>query len=240
MVHDSRGQLIPQDWTLGIELIGSALIPFLVAITRQPLHWLWLTLLGIAFFFLVPQNEYFSSGSYYVSFILGVLLARHYVWVNSGLKQLKFRYRLIVLFVGSICYQARRIADHFGYNGWKIDGYAWVICSIGCALIIISSLSSSRIGSFLNTKPVLFIGRISYSVYLLHFIILLCVLPLLVLGLNRLGFGPSPWMLPFTLAIGLFLTLAIAIPFYKYVEVPSVDLGHFFSSKLKKRINWTI
>ena len=233
-LHDAPGQIMPQDWSLGVELIGSALIPFFVIVARRRWHWLWFGLLGTGFFFLINRGDYFNSGSYYVSFILGVLLARHHDRLVAKMKQSKLHFRLAVLLAGVALYEARRVADHLGWNTWTADRITWVICSVGCVLIMAASLSSRRMGGFLTTGPVLWVGRISYSVYLLQFIPLLCILPATFAWLNRLGVGPSLWMLPFSLFIGLVITLALSWLFYRYVEVPSIELGRRASAKLKK------
>lgn len=235
LFHNGPGQILPQDWSLGIELIGSALIPLLVILAWKPLHWLWLSLLAAVLFVIVPQESYFNSGSFYTSFILGVLLARHHGALIAKMKQLKFHHRLFVLLAGVALYQARRIEDHFGYNEAMADQVAWVICSIGCVFIIAASLSSRRIDAFLITRPVLWVGHISYSIYLLQSMVIICFLPPLFAALNRLGFGASPWLLPFSWVCGLTLTLALAWPFYLLVEVPSVNLGRTLSSKSKNK-----
>ena len=180
---------MPQDWSLGVELIGSALIPFFIIVARRRWHWLWFGLLGTGFFFLINQGDYFNSGSYYVSFILGVLLARHHDWLVAKMKQSKFHYRLAVLLAGVALYEARRVADHFGWNNWTADRITWVICSMGCVLIMVACLSSRRMGGFLTSGPVLWVGRISYSVYLLQFIPLLCILPATFAWLELVGNG---------------------------------------------------
>ncbi len=233
LFHSLTARLVPQDWSLGVELIGSALIPLFVALARRPLHWLWLSLLALALYFVVPRDDLFSSGCYYVSFILGVLLARHHERLIAWLKQLNFYCRSGLLLVGLALYEMRRAEDHFGFNGWTADRIAWVICSVGCVFIIAATLSSRRIGAFLTIRPVVWIGRVSYSIYLLQFIVLLCIMPPLFAWLNRMGFGPSPWMLPLDVFTALVLTLALAWPFYRVAELPSIDLGHWVSAKLK-------
>jgi peptidoglycan/LPS O-acetylase OafA/YrhL len=235
MVH-GRAQLLPQDWSLSVELIGSGLIPLLVVLARRPLHLLWLMALALVLLVVVPQNEFFpGAGSYYVSFIVGVLIARHQIALVRWLKSSTLTRRGLFLAVGFALYGAGRPLDHFGYNGIHLGRTIWLLMSAGAGLIILTTLSSSRIAAFLTTKPILWIGRISYSVYLLQFVVLLCLLPAAIATLNKLGFAASPWMFVFCLFLAFAATVALATPFYKFVELPSIALGHYVSARLKRQ-----
>ncbi|HEV2330958.1 MAG TPA: acyltransferase [Verrucomicrobiae bacterium] len=234
-VH-GRSQLLPQDWSLGVELIGSALIPLFVAVARWPLHLVWLPVLAVVSVLAVPQREYFPGGGcYYVSFIIGVLIARHQETLVTWLKCLTVSRRVLILAAGFALYQARRPLDHLGYNGLHLGRTVWLIMTAGAGVIILSTLSSRRLAALLTTKPILSIGRISYSVYLLQIVVLLCLLPPVIAMLNKLGFGSSPWMFLFCLVTSFVATIALATPFYKFVELPGIALGHYVSAKLKKK-----
>jgi peptidoglycan/LPS O-acetylase OafA/YrhL len=234
-VH-GKAQLLPQDWSLGVELIGSALIPLFVAIARRPRHLVWLSVLAVVSLVAVPRPDYFpAGGGYYVSFIIGILIARHQETLVAWMKDLTVSRRILILLAGFALYQVRRPLDHLGCNGLHLARTIWLSLSVGAGLIILSTLSSRRLASFLTTKPILWIGRISYSVYLLQIAVLLCLMPPAVALLNKLGFGPSPWIFPFCLVISFAATVVLATPFYKFVELPSIALGHYVSAKLKKK-----
>lgn len=232
------GHLLPQGWSLGIELIGSALIPLFVAIAVRPRHLFWFLGLGIASVALVPQNANNpGGGGFYASFILGVLLVRHQDALVNWLRRLGPGRRVLFLLSGLFAYQSQRIADHFGFNDLGTAGIVWVFMSVGSAAIVLATLSSRRITHYLTLKPVLWIGKASYSIYLLQMITLCCVLPAAIAVLNKLGFKASFWMFPFCLVIAFAVTAAMAAPFYEFVERPSIELGHQISARLKKRVS---
>ena len=187
--HNLKEQCVPQDWSLGIELVGSALIPILVFLTRKRLHLIWMALLGVAL--ATTQQNFYNCGTYYISFILGVLLARHSPALIVKIKQFKLFPQFLILLVGAMLYQTRRLEDHFSYNDLTADKVAWISSSFGCAIIITACLSSRRISAALTRKPVLWIGKVSFSVYLLQNIVILCFLPPIFAVLNRVGFGAS-------------------------------------------------
>ncbi len=182
-LHDPSRLLLPQDWSLGVELKGSALMPIFLIMARQRLYWLWFGICALLFFIFIP------TGSYYISFIIGVLLARHPVWVEK-LKTMDFHRKLTLLLLGIAGYETRWFLNHFDEHGRWADQSVWIVTSFGCAMIILASLSSRRIGGFLIKRPLLFVGQVSYSVYLLQFIVLICFTPVIVHQLNFTSIGP--------------------------------------------------
>jgi len=105
--------------------------------------------------------------------------------------------------------------------------------SLGCVLILLTSMASERIQSLLHLRPMIFLGQISYSVYLLQFIVILCLLPPWVHWLNTLGIGRTLWLLPLTLVFSLGGTVLLAALTYRWVELPCIQLGAWLSRKLE-------
>jgi peptidoglycan/LPS O-acetylase OafA/YrhL len=178
-LHDASRQLLAQDWSLGIELKGSVLIPlFLWLATGKRM----VALLGLAAFFLAAVG----TGQNYVSFIVGVLLAQHGdAWVRT-LRQSSQVVKMGLLFLGLLLYQGFSLTlDYYGEPAaYKVG---WVISSLGCAGVLLAAFSSHTLQKILNHKILVLLGRVSYSVYLLQFIIILCALPPLVRLCNQAG-----------------------------------------------------
>jgi len=80
-----------------------------------------------------------------------------------------------------------------------------------------------------------FFGRISYSVYLLQVVVLLCVLPPLTRGLNIIGVQKMVVLMPLTFFIAVSVTVLTAAFTYRIVEVPSMALGRWMSSFIQSR-----
>jgi peptidoglycan/LPS O-acetylase OafA/YrhL len=105
--------------------------------------------------------------------------------------------------------------------------------AFGCAAILISVFSSQTLQRTLNCKPVVFLGRISYSVYLLQFIIILCLLPPLVSLFNQCGLA-SPFVLfPLTLLASLAATIGAAALMYRFIELPVINFSHWLTRKIQ-------
>jgi peptidoglycan/LPS O-acetylase OafA/YrhL len=121
---------------------------------------------------------------------------------------------------------------HLGLD-WRPSGsgYYWVGTGLGCGLIIWVSLASRRIQAALHLPPLVFLGRISYSVYLLQFIVILCVLPPWIHFLNALGIYRALWLLPLNFIASISVTVGLSTLAFHLVEKPCIRLGQVLSAK---------
>lgn len=122
-------------------------------------------------------------------------------------------------------------ADKF----WPLYKCGWVVTSVGCAAILLSAFASNRIQRFLSLKPVVFLGKISYSVYLVQFIVIMCLLPVAIHWLNGCGIGQHWILFPLTFVISIGATLLASVCSYYSVEMPSIRLGHWLTKKIQSR-----
>jgi peptidoglycan/LPS O-acetylase OafA/YrhL len=102
------------------------------------------------------------------------------------------------------------------FNDWLIAG--------GVLIFIVIALSSNKVSIILRNKVFSFLGDISYSLYLFHFVILTALLNLL--------YGKINTGLIFVITISL--SIIVAWISYKYVEIPSVKLGKIIVKRSKK------
>jgi peptidoglycan/LPS O-acetylase OafA/YrhL len=90
---------------------------------------------------------------------------------------------------------------------------------LGAAYILVVALMEHGwLSRFLRLKPLQFLGRVSYSLYLLHLPILI------VLSIAAYRKIPYGYLLPVFVA----LSLMAAAVFYRWVEQPSMQLGRLF------------
>ena len=227
-LHDTSRQLLNQDWSLGVELKGSLLIPLFLLLVRGK-RLLGFTLLAGFFFAFV------HTGHYYLSFMLGVLVAHHRNLLMTGLQMENKFYCGLVLLGGLLLYQGYSTGVHYFGDSDLVVKIGWIGTAIGCALILLSALNSRRIQAFLNHKPFVFLGRISYSIYLLQFIIILCVLPPAVVLFNNYGITNPFLIFPLTMLLSSGLTISCSALTYRFIEIPSINLGHTLSTAIQSR-----
>ncbi|MBR0850295.1 acyltransferase [Bradyrhizobium diazoefficiens] len=112
---------------------------------------------------------------------------------------------------------------------------AFVAQTICCVLLIgaIANLHGGRLVAFLQSQPLQFLGRISFSLYLLNVIVLM--------GLWSIpGLSTSPThAVEIGLAIGvaaLLLSLPLAYLSEKWVERPGIAWGRTFADGIERRL----
>lgn len=225
--HAISKQLLPQDWSLGVELKGSALIPVFLLLSRRGTAWL----LTASSFLLI----FLPTGEYYLSFALGLLAARFYQKEPNDLRGLAFSKKIGCLVLGVLLYEARLACTYSGSTSVILEKAVWSLASVGCVLTILVSTQSRRIGNFLAWRPIIFLGRISYSLYLIQFIVLLCLSPALILACNHLGIQHPAMVFILTFGLSVVFAIGLARIFYEIVESPAIRLGRIVSNRLKAK-----
>ena len=226
LVHDARQQLMNQDWSLGIELKASALLPFLLLALRMGRRWLIVIASALLFW---------RTGQFYVSFIFGILLAAHLDRLVLSVGKRKIQWQL--LGAGLVFYQARLFEFFAGAEPKTViaEKITWTLTSVGCVLILLTAFTSQRIQKVLNHRIIVFFGRISYGVYLLQFIVLLCIIPWFVHQLNGFGVQNAIILVPLILIAATLITVATATIFYAVIEQPGIRLGHRLASAYNQK-----
>jgi peptidoglycan/LPS O-acetylase OafA/YrhL len=82
-----------------------------------------------------------------------------------------------------------------------------------------------KLGTWLNYRPVQYLGAVSYSLYLIHFPMSHVVT---TMGSSLLGDSPSPIVATAILILALAVSLLAAHILYTFVEAPSVRLAARF------------
>jgi peptidoglycan/LPS O-acetylase OafA/YrhL len=96
------------------------------------------------------------------------------------------------------------------------------VTALGASGFLLFALTSVASRRTLTSAPVRWLGRISYSLYLFHAIVLLAMLNLL--------FGRIPlWAI---WALTLCAALLLATLSYRLLERPSITLGHRLSARI--------
>ena len=116
------------------------------------------------------------------------------------------------------------------YNTLLYRGGFLLVAILGLIVIISSGKQHTLMSRLLSLKPVVFIGKISYSLYLWHFPVLVLTTPVSEIGNPNIFF----------VILRIVLTFAVAIVSYVFVETPIRKLGfknyiNVIFKKLKKR-----
>lgn len=210
-------------WSLVYEMRISLVFPLLVLLLQLGAWW---KVLGAAVALSLTElaverlpiwsgsNELPMTLHYAALFVVGMLLAREMPRLRSVFARVPLQVKTLLCVLALLCYV---------HENWLLtesrlqhiplfrDG----LIALAVSFIIISAFSSSRISAWLSGGIPVFLGKISYSVYLYHVVILLSLLHCFY-GKVSLG---EIW---FATAV---LTLAVAILSYYAIELPSIRLG---------------
>ena len=116
------------------------------------------------------------------------------------------------------------------YNTWLYKGGFLLVAILGLIVIISSGKQHTLMSKLLSFKPIVFIGKISYSLYLWHFPVLVLTTPVSEIGNPNIFF----------VILRIVLTFAVAIVSYVFVETPIRKLGfinyiNIIFKKIRKR-----
>ncbi len=209
--HHMDLEMVPQAWTLYIELILSLLVPVAVYIAGRSVWWL----LGTV----VVLHWVLNVWPYTLHFALGVVIAKYYVEMGAWLAPRRFL-RLGLLCVAILLYTVRFTVGprlHWDLNRDLI----WYITAVGSAMILVVA-SSGTLKKILSWAALRYVGKTSYSIYLIHLAILIALTPRFMTLVSKYS-GNATWILGFVFTVGM--TLVLSGITYRFIEVPSIAIG---------------
>jgi peptidoglycan/LPS O-acetylase OafA/YrhL len=215
----------PVSWTLTHEMRMSIIFPFIMlAVTR----WNGWVALAVAMFLsrvgvLIAKLTYhdvpfgdtlFTSYALFM-FVTGAVLAKYSHPICTRFAGLRPLYRVVIGVLGVTAYA---VASAFPEKVFQIHVSSY-LATFGSAIMIIVSLASPAVARVLSSRPLVFLGRISYSLYLYHMIVFYTLI-------HTVG---RAWPPNVILAASAVASIAIAEFAYRAVEAPSIKLGRFLT-----------
>ncbi|MDP9128460.1 MAG: acyltransferase [Pseudomonadota bacterium] len=218
--------LNPAMWTLSHEIRISLIFPLLVLLCRR--SWLGVLFMMLCYIlvrtiqarvgnsttFPALTDDYLTTWLatiYYVPcFMFGIFLAKHRKRIVTWLARLPKFTRIILWVLVAV-------------NLWFIPDFdiRQPFTEIGAFTLLALILSSARVKRMMEAAPLQWLGKISYSLYLVH-------VPVLLVLRHSLD-GRLPLAITYTLFV--FTALAIADLSYRFIEVPAIAWGKTLARK---------
>ncbi|MBV5329481.1 MAG: acyltransferase [Chlorobium sp.] len=229
-----RSSFVPQAWTLGIELLFSLFVPFVVlAVKRNVL---------VTVFIISCSVFYTTTGVFAFHFLTGIMLACYFEKIRKIMDTFSRGSKLTFLAASVGLYTIRHTFPEYlsilGVTNIFIenDKFIWIITGIGASGILASIANSEILNKILNHKWLLFAGKISYSLYLCHMIIFVLIMPKIINFLN-LNFGINS---PFIVIVTSFISVITLIFIFSWgshrlIEKPFIQLGKIFGNFVNAR-----
>jgi len=167
------------------------------------------------------KNSYLYSAHYLLFFMLGGLLAKHSAEIGaliSGLGKNKIRLLAVlafILFVYSSLAYSFSVKMRWGVFAELLSFLSDWGVGVGSSLLIALAIHHVGFSTLLNRQLFLFLGKISFSLYLVHVLVLATALHLL---------SDFPTVLIVIIAFPIIFVAAYA--FHRLIEKPSQKLGH--------------
>ena len=223
--------LIMPVWTIFIELAGSALMPLMVAISlvKSRLYSWMLLGMGLAAYTLAHAPHRLDSLAYLFDFALGT-------WLASRNWKLFFGKSLPMIFSAAfalIFFRFVWFAIRYGHpmplNFEYGDPLPMLVEGIA-AFFLIGALASEHGRVRLLRSPwAIWLGNISYSLYLIHFPVAILVAKILSRVFSD---GTSATTAAAVLMTsGLAISFSLAFLMYRFIEIPSIAFGKRVSKR---------
>ena len=208
----------PVLWTMTIEFYGSMLI-FAMALLFGSRRNRWT-------FYLAAAVAFFNS--YYLAFIIGMALADMFSNKTPVFKTSNKIILPIILFVGLFLgsYPVSIVTNDSLY-GFLNNGFfqtpKMIYHITGAGIIMYVLLNSQRLQKVFSSPVPVFLGKISYSLYLVHFLVISSFTCALFLALYPIL--PSGEAVLTSCMLSLLVIAPLSYLFYKYIDTAGVELS---------------
>ena len=217
-------------WTLTLEMVGSFLMPFYIALAiknKRLIPWFIVAML------IVGNNLCFSY-----MFAFGIVASCYYyeiIGISFG-ETKWFKYRYPILLASFVLFSIRQIdaVSPLGPSYKYLAGFLGIdfftYTGIACFVFLVAILHSKGAQRFLENKVLVYMGKISYGVYLVHVVVINTVF----LYTEQYLSGPYPtrsFVLITLLVIAAVVLVATVLHYF--VELPFMRLGKRITSRIK-------
>lgn len=149
-------------------------------------------------------------------FWLGVMVARRFDKIKAAKIPVPVELALLVASVGVI------ELSLVWHPGGVLEAIKSTAMNAACLVVVVVSIADGFTHRALSTAPMVFLGKVSYSLYLTHAIVIGALAALL----PRLGIADP---LPIA-AVSLSASMLVSVAFWRIIEVPSMNLSRSLAS----------
>lgn len=219
-------------WTMIYELFGSFLVFGLAALINN----LKRRYIVYGVLILLMLN------TAYVSFILGTILADLATSKTNYSKYIQNKFFILLmliigLFLGS--FPNNRILDDTIYRYMVLTPpfdsinfyHTW-----GAFFIMIAIMNSSSLKSFFSTRVLFFLGKMSFSMYIIHFIIINSFSSFIFINAMKYMSYNNAFLVTFSISLTFILFCSYLV--YKYIDLTGIKLSKYlFVKYFRKNIS---
>lgn len=213
-----RNNVLGVEWTITVEVFFYILIPIIWLILRRDKRLLLPLSIILAAITLIPIIILpYKSGAvdlndfsiwfveiYFLTYLIGIIL--YLVWEKT--KKMNWNNYYVLFWIAILCIYPLIAPHEYIINVVLIS--LWT-----AGLILILRTRTKLMRNIFENKAIEYIGLISYSFYLIHFLVIKFI--------NEYNRGLS------ALIISFFITLLVSSLSYRFIEIPFQNLGKNFT-----------
>jgi peptidoglycan/LPS O-acetylase OafA/YrhL len=215
-------QIFIPGWTLGVEMAMSLLLPLLILAVQRQAAWLYF----FPLISLMVAPAHISMFSFH--FCLGLALAYHYQTLQEQplRTSLWYRYRYGLLLLVIIMFSIRHLDRLFPLPVFITNTFAFFnfdlfhITGLAAFAILYAIIRSPNAQRMLSIKPLVALGRISYSLYLCHWVVVVHIMN--HWDAWRTYFSSFQQQYAVLIAVYLMATFLLSTLVYHFVEKPFI------------------
>lgn len=224
--------LDPPIWSLVVEMRISLVFPIVIlVVNRAATPYSEMFIFGMVVIASLLCAKFGNSGvvetnllitaAHLPAFFLGAILARHIHVTLSWIAGLATRTKLLGAALSIMLFETSASLSHFGHFGLVAVFSVQVFSAFGAAGLIAICCSSERVETLLEHRIFQFVGRTSYSFYLLHMVLLLAIA----------RYIRAPLVLWLS---ALFVSYALSALIYRWVEAPCNRFGKLVGASAQR------
>ncbi|MCW5558678.1 MAG: acyltransferase [Verrucomicrobiae bacterium] len=213
-------RLVAQGWSLTEEMRFAFLLPLLLPVAARS------TAVTVVCLLLATVSAGLSR--YVVYFAAGILIAKHWKELQCRLRSLSASESSALAVAGLALYSFAR------WGPWHLSGVTRAIETVipsgdlaapGAALLLIVPMASPGIRRLLESHALQWLGRVSFSLYLVHLLPVFYLSPRIIRVLNGQGIGDPFFIAVLSAAAVVVCSLPLAWIFHRWVESPCTLLA---------------
>lgn len=212
-------------WSLRWEVLFSLLLPLYVVLAKRFKNLVWLKLIfivGVVAFGSIRGNSYFM---FLPMFAIGILMATHWpemATLAERLSRNRWTWPTLVI-VGIVLMCIHWELQGLGFSESLASRFEWV-AMIGAAIIVGAVAFWGPAQRVFSTRVALWLGKISFSLYLVH--------EPIIVAARQATVDLSPWV---AIGISLVAALVVTVLFSRFVEQPFHRMAQKIARSLEHR-----
>ncbi|HXH32813.1 MAG TPA: acyltransferase [Plantibacter sp.] len=215
-------------WSLRWELIFTLLLPLAVVLAVLLRRWALPLAALMAVIMVLGRVAGSDAAVYLPAFFIGTLIAVRLedlqAWASARPRRLQWS---VLTAVSALLLVASWISRPVVESSSTAGQALWGLSGVGAAGLIVVAIGSPLARQILEVRPVLWLGRVSFSLYLVHAPILATL---------AFAFGDEHWWL--VGIVGIPLSLLVAAGFFAVVEHPSHGLARRVGRAVQSLVEW--